>query len=119
MRFILVGGGTAALYFGIFYLLVYSAIVHTTIAGLLACLIAIIFNYVLHYSWTFASNAPHGKVLYRYLAMQLGSLCLNGLIIHYGIKWLPVHFLIVQCLAAVATIFWNLCLSSLWVYRQP
>ena len=117
-RFLLVGASTTALYFGILLAGVELLALPITLASSVACIIAIIYNYLLHYRWTFASEAPHGVVLGRYLLMNLGGLMINGSIMYFGVPMLGVHYLWVQLLAAALMIGWTLTLSSLWVYRS-
>lgn len=117
LRFLLVGGSTALLYLGLTYAMVEFAGLHATLASTIALAVAICYNYLLHYHWTFATDAPHGRVLVRYLLMCVGALVVNGLIVHYGISELSLHYMLVQLLAAVGVTTWSISLGALWVYR--
>jgi putative flippase GtrA len=118
LRFALVGLTTTALYFGLLLLQVEAWGVSITLASSIACVIAITYNYLLHYSWTFSADAPHGIVLVRYLLMSVGSVLINASVMHYGVPLLGLHYRLVQVLAAAAMIAWTLCMSALWVYRN-
>ncbi len=118
LRFLLVGGSTALLYLGLTYALVEVAGLHATLASTIALAVAICYNYLLHYHWTFATDAPHGRVLVRYLFMCVGALMVNGVIMHYGTSELSVHYMFVQLLAAVGVTTWSISLGALWVYRS-
>ena len=118
LRFLLVGGSTALLYLGLTYALVEVAGQHATLASTIALAVAICYNYLLHYHWTFATDAPHGRVLVRYLFMCAGALMVNGVIMHYGTSELSVHYMFVQLLAAVGVTTWSISLGALWVYRS-
>jgi putative flippase GtrA len=117
-RFLLVGLSTTALYFGVLWGAVEGAGMPVTPAATLACLLAITYNYLLHYRWTFASEAPHGIVLTRYLLMNLGSLVINAGVMYFGVPLLGIHYLLVQLLAAALLVSWTLLMSALWVYRS-
>jgi putative flippase GtrA len=118
MRFILVGGSTAALNLGLTFALVDGAALQVTIASTIACIVAIFYNYVLHYHWTFASDAPHGQVLVRYLVMCAGGVALNALVMHFGVVVLSMQYILVQLFSCVVLVCWSLCIGSLWVFRK-
>lgn len=118
LRFLLVGGSTAAINFGLTIALVEGPALQVTIASTIACIAAICYNYILHYHWTFASDAPHGRVLVRYLLMCTGGVLLNGLVMHFGVLVLSIHYMLVQLFAGVVLVCWSLCLGSLWVFRK-
>lgn len=117
-RFVFVGGTTALLYFGLTYVVVEGFSQQATIASSAAYLIAAGYNYLLHYHWTFATNAPHGEVLVKYLLTCAGGVVLNGLVMHFGVLLLPVHYMVVQLLAAGVVICWSLVVSMLWVFAR-
>ncbi len=118
LRFILVGGSTAALNLGLTFALVEGAAIQVTIASTIACIAAIFYNYVLHYHWTFASDAPHGKVLARYLLMCAGGVALNALVMHFGVVVLAVQYILVQLFSCIVLVCWSLGISSRWVFRK-
>ena len=118
LRYFLVGGSTALLYFGLTIGLVEGAALHATLASMIACVAAICYNYMLHYHWTFASDAPHGKVLVRYVLMCIGAVMVNGLLMHFGMAVLSLHYVYVQLLAAVGVAIWTLSLSAIFNYLQ-
>jgi len=35
---------------------------------------------------------------------------------HFGVKLLPVHYLVVQFLASVVLVLWSFIISFLWVF---
>lgn len=116
-RFLFIGGSTAAIYLGLVFVLVEGPALHVTLASTLACIAAVCYNYFLHYHWTFASDAPHGIVLVKYLLMCTGGLILNALIMHFGTQLGSAHYMAVQLVAAVALVCWSFSLSSLWVFK--
>ena len=118
LRFIFVGGSTALLYLVLVYFMVDVLGIQVMLASTLMCIAAACYNYLMHYHWTFTSNAPHGMVLVRYLLMVTGAILINGLIMHFGTMFSTAHYLVIQLVAALALICWSLSVSSLWVFRR-
>lgn len=118
IRFALVGGSTALIYLGLTFLLVETLALNATGASTIALVTAALYNYLLHYQWTFATDAPHGRVLFRYLVMCTGVLILNALVMHFGVSFTNTHYMLIQLVAAGVVICWNLVVSSLWVFRK-
>jgi putative flippase GtrA len=118
LRFLLVGGSTALLYFGLTYVLVESLALEAVLASSAAYLVAVCYNYLLHYYWTFASDAAHNRVVVKYVLTCLGGVALNGLVMHYGVRLLPLHYLVVQLIAAGTLVCWSFSVSTLWVFSR-
>ena len=119
LRFIFVGGSTTVLYLVSVFLMVDILGIQVTLASTLLCIAAACYNYLMHYHWTFASGAPHGMVMVRYLWMVAGAVVINGLIMHFGTMLSSVHYLVIQLVAAITLVCWSLSVSALWVFRQP
>lgn len=117
VRFVFVGGSTAMLCLGLTFGLVEGAGIDTTIASTFAMFVAVCYNYMLHYHWTFGTDAPHGKVLVKYLIMCAGGLTLNALVMEMGVSNTELHYMIVQMIAAILLVIWSICISSIWVFR--
>jgi putative flippase GtrA len=117
-RFASVGLATAAIYYGLAWVLFSCLIPSALLAGGVACASALAFNYHAHYHWTFSADAPHGVVFTRYLAMVAVSTLLNAAIMYWGVDVQAWNFLLVQTLAAGAMICWSLCASNFWVFRD-
>lgn len=117
VRFVFVGGSTATIALALVYVLVEFVGMHTTPASFLSASAATVYNYFMHYHWTFSSDAPHGVVLVKYLTMCTGAVILSTLIMHFGVPLTGLHYLIVQAAAVVAIVLWSLTLSALWVFR--
>ena len=123
LRFGTVGVLTAMIHFGILYLGVELAGLGSTLASSIGFVVCVIFNYLMHYSWTFATpegveQVPHGKALVRYGVMIACGFLFNGIIMYSGVHWLGVHYFLVQVVAAVSVILWNILVSNLWVFRH-
>ena len=117
VRFEIVGGTTAGLFYGLvflFYELVGLAVIW---ASLLSSIIAISFNYQAHYRWTFTSDAPHRRALGRFLVMTTASVAINSALMVWLVDYLAWNLFLAQTLAAAAMLTWNFLLSRFWVYR--
>jgi putative flippase GtrA len=117
-RFILVGGSSAVVLLALTWLFVDGLQLQVLPGSTIALILTALYNYCLHYYWTFSSDTPHGPVLIKYLVMAAGALTVNGLIMQFGVRILPVHYLVVQFLANVAVVAWSFTISSLWVFGR-
>ena len=123
LRFAVVGVITAAAYFGLLALVVEFGQAEAVVASALCYIVAVIMNYLLHYSWTFAPEveakpAPHGQAMLRYLVMVACGFLLNTALMFVLVNGLSWHYLVAQSVALVAVVLWNFALSSLWVFRS-
>ena len=116
-RFLFVGGSTALMFFGLTFAFVEGLNVPAVLASTAACAIAICYNYLLHYYWTFESDSDHQNALMRYIIMGAGGLILNGGIMYLGTTLESVHYLVAQIFAALGMVCWSLCLSYFWVFK--
>lgn len=117
-RFGVVGILTAVLHYGLLYIGVEVMQLNATVSSSLGFMVAVIFNYLMHYSWTFAEPAPHGKTLRRYLVMISCGFIINALVMYAGVHWWSLHYLFTQALALVVVVVWNFVISNVWVFRR-
>ncbi len=95
-----------------------TAGIQVIVVSSIAFTIAIFYNYVLHYYWTYASDAAHGMALIRYSRMCAGAMCLNGLVMHLGPLLTSLHDIALQLLAGIAIILWTLTISFFWTFHR-
>ena len=122
-RFAVVGVITAILHYGILYILVQWGAWDSTLASSLGFVVAVSFNYLMHYHWTFSAGAdaepvPHGRALVRYCCMITGGFLLNGLVMYAATDIVSWHYLLAQLLAFAVVISWNFTLANTWVFRS-
>ena len=117
-RFGVVGVLTAILHYGLLYVGVEALGLNATLSSSLGFVVAVIFNYLMHYTWTFGEPAPHGQTLQRYLVMISCGFLLNGLVMDAGVRWLGLHYLLTQGLALVVVVLWNFVISNIWVFKR-
>ena len=118
LRFCVVGVLTALLQFSLLYLGVEVLQMDTTLASSAGYVVVVIFNYLMHYSWTFKGTAPHGRALVRYLVVIGCGFLLNAVFMYTGVSLLSVNYLLVQSLAMLIIIIWNFIMSNFWVFRD-
>jgi len=82
-------------------------------------LLVVLFNYVMHYYWSFEATTSHGQTSLRYLVMNGIAFVLNTSILYIGIDWLQWHYLIAQAVGVVVIVLWNFVMSRQWVYKSP
>ena len=118
LRFGAVGVLTAVLHYGLLYIGVEALRLNATLASSLGFVVAVIFNYLMHYSWTFDEPAPHGRTLRRYLLMISCGFLINATVMYAGVQWAALNYLLTQALALVVVVSWNFVISNVWVFRR-
>ncbi|MGI9285186.1 MAG: GtrA family protein [Pseudomonadales bacterium] len=118
LRFILVGGMTAVVYYGVLYTLVEFLGMAVLFSSSAAYIGAIILNYKLHHAWTFEARVSHNVATTRYLVMCVIGFTINYLVMFFGLSDDQSNYLLVQTAAVVCVVSWNFVMSSLWVYRH-
>ena len=117
-RFGIVGVGTAIVHYGLLFLGVEILQLTATVASSLGFVVSVIFNYLMHYRWTFNEPAPHGRTLRRYLVMISCGFLLNAGVMYAGVQWWTLNYLLTQALAMVVVVSWNFVMSNVWVFRR-
>ena len=117
-RFGVVGVLTALLHYGLLFTGVEALRMNVTLASSIGFVVAVTFNYLMHYSWTFGEPAPHGRTLRRYLVMVACGFSLNAAVMYAGVHWLVLHYLLIQVLAQIVVVLWNFTVANAWVFRH-
>ena len=118
IRFCVVGVSTALLQGTLLFVGVELMRTDSTLASSVSFIIVVIFNYLMHYSWTFSEPAPHTKTLSRYLIMITCGFLINGLVMYAGVTFYDWNYLLTQVLALIMVISWNFSAAVLWVFRS-
>ena len=121
-RFSVVGVLTAVIHYGLLTIGVELFSLGSTLSSSIGFIVCVIFNYAMHYGWTFAgaegaAQRPHGRTLVRYLVMVICGFFINMSVMHIGVSVLQWHYLLVQFVALVAVVLWNFTLANRWVFR--
>ena len=114
---------TAAIHYGLLAAGVELLDLNSTLSSSVSFLACVVFNYLMHYSWTFAGTGeaaqrPHGRTLARYITMIAGGFFINMSIMHTGVAVMQWHYLLVQFMAHVVVVVWNFTLANGWVFRS-
>lgn len=117
LRFGVVGVLTAGLHYGLLLVGVELLQLDAIVASSLGFVVAVLFNYVMHYSWTFTHDAPHGRTVGRYGIMISIGFAINGGAMYAGLYWLVWNYLLVQALALLLVVSWNFIVSNIWVFK--
>ncbi len=117
LRFGTVGAATAALYYGLLYTGVEYLVLNAVLVSALVYPVALVFNYLMHYRWTFAASSPHTTALKRYLFMTGCGFLINVSTMYVGVSVFQANYLLVQAAAMGVIVAWNYAMSSLWVFR--
>lgn len=115
-RYAAVGTTTAILYFGLAWVLASKAGMSEVVATSGAFGIAIGWNYLMHYHWTFTSDRHHSVAISRFCVMSILGFSLNYAVISAGTAMLSVNGFFVQLMAGGLVILSNLIISALWVF---
>lgn len=118
VRFFLVGGFTAGVYFGLLFLFHSQLEIAAIVSSSVAYIIGVAVNYLLHYVWTFKSSEQHKVAIVRYLLMCFAGFLINISILYVGLNASGSNFIPVQAVAIIGILFWNFLVSSLWVFSS-
>jgi putative flippase GtrA len=115
VRFVLVGGGSAALLMALTYLFLHLGVPPFP-AGLGAYAIAFVVAYLLQRNWTFGGAGSHARTLPRYFALQVCLALLSGVLSHLMVKtfgWPKAEASAAMTLCVSAISYFG---SSRWVF---
>jgi putative flippase GtrA len=116
-RYAAVGGVGALLYAGAVWLMIAGLSLAPLVASSLAFLGIVIFNYRLHYRWTFVSRKNHAVAFSQFATVSLIGFAANYAIVAYGLSATRFAYVAVQLAAVVVVVLLNFLLSALWVFR--
>jgi putative flippase GtrA len=117
VRFVIVGGGAAALLMALTYAFLRMGVPPFP-AGLFAYAICFLVAYSLQRSWTFGGTGAHRRTLPRYLALQAALALVSGVlsqILVRALGWPPAEASAVMTLCVSAVSYLG---SSRWVFAD-
>jgi putative flippase GtrA len=116
LKFLIVGGLCTALQYVILIALVEGLSVSATLASTVGYVVSSAVNYYLNYSFTFRSDAEHGRSIPRFLLIAGCGLLLNGAITYLGITLFGLHYLLAQVAATIVALLWNFLANLRWTF---
>jgi putative flippase GtrA len=117
IRFIIVGILTPMLYYALFYLTVESHVFSISAASMFCYLLAIAFNYIAHYVWTFDTSSSHFSVGPKYIAMVGFGLLINWGVMTFLVSNYESGYLIIQFFILILIAVFNYILGRFWVFE--
>jgi putative flippase GtrA len=112
----MVGGLCTALQYVILIALVEGLGIFAALASTIGYIVSSAVNYYLNYSFTFRSDAAHGRSVPRFLLISGCGLVLNGTITYLGTAILGLHYLIAQVAATIVALLWNFLANLRWTF---
>ena len=117
-RYLVVGGATAGLYYSVLLIGVELIGWSVVTSSSLAYVISLVFNYLLHYRWSFESDQPHRTALFRYFLMNLVGFAINWTMMQSAQGQEAIRYLFIQTLAIIVIVVWNYVVSNRWIYTD-
>lgn len=117
-RFAVVGLTATGIYYALLWGMVELLELAVLVASSVAFVVVTVENYILHYVWTFESTDLHVVAFPRFLAMNAAGFCINWGVMFLGVREFGFDYLLVQAVAIVAVIAWNVALSRLWIFQD-
>jgi putative flippase GtrA len=117
VRYAVVGGVAAAVYYGTLLIFVELLSLPVLVATSLSFIIVTVENYILHRNWTFRSDSAHAIAFPKFVFMTAAGFCINWGIMFAGVAILDIHYLVAQTASIAVVVTWNLLLCTLWIFR--
>ncbi|SEQ34696.1 Putative flippase GtrA (transmembrane translocase of bactoprenol-linked glucose) [Lentzea xinjiangensis] len=116
VRFLLIGGASAALDTGVLYLLHGVVGMALPLATLVAVMVAFGFNFTLNRIWSFGSESPVGWQVGRYLLLAVANWCLNVALVT-GLTALGMHYVVAKIVTLAIASAANYVGYRVWVFK--
>ncbi|MBZ8134240.1 GtrA family protein [Afifella sp. IM 167] len=117
-RYILVGSLTLGIYLSLLLGMVEGLGAAPWIAAVVSYLGSLLFNYLMHHSWTYRSSENHRSAAPRYLALNAGFLCLNAAVMAFVPALLGISYLWVQGGALVFIALLTFVIQRSWIFSR-
>ncbi|MEV4631132.1 GtrA family protein [Micromonospora sp. NPDC049523] len=118
VRYLVVGGGSAALDTGLLWLLHGAFNVWLPLATFVGVVTSTGLNFLLNRSWVFSSTGGAGGQLVRYLILVGVNWVLTVLMVA-ALAGLGLNYLVAKCVALVVLTTLNFVVYRAWVFRDP
>lgn len=117
VRFVIVGGSATLLQFVLLLLLVEYGHLNKVLASALSFVLSAIYNYLMNYYFTFASEKSHVETAAKFVLVAALGLVINSSTFALFLMLGP-HYLIAQVGATAITMIVNFLLHKIWIYRS-
>ena len=117
VRYLITGGVSAALEYGLFALLLKGLGWTPVHAHMLAYVVVAALNFALNRNWTFKSNGHVHKQMVYYLLLLLCNFWASSGVIFVLTAWLGIPALLAKLLVMGMVVGWNFVLYKRVIYR--
>lgn len=117
LRFLFVGGTATLLQMLILVLLVEQFGLYPVVGSTLGYGIAALYNYLMNYHLTFASDKSHLETFPKFLVVVCVGMTSNALCMALFVA-VGLHYLLAQVGAILVTLVINFLLHKFWIYRS-
>jgi putative flippase GtrA len=117
VRYLVIGGASAALDAGLLWLLHGVWDVALPVATFVAVATAFFFNFALNRMWSFGSTSPVGTQFAKYLALGVLNWLANVAGVT-GLAALGMHYLVAKVLVVAVVTVLNYVVYKAWVFRD-
>ncbi len=128
IRFVIVGGASFLIDFGVLIALQEAGLktIHNgvLISTTVAFCISLIVHYFLATFWVFkdhdVNNAKkHARAATLFIVTNAIGCLLNNLFMYIGVTLLYFHYILVKLAATIVVMFWNYLCQKLLIYKSP
>jgi len=119
LRFLIVGGASTVVNYGIYTVLYLGAMVHYDVAFIVGFMSGVVVGYLLNRAWTFqVRSGNHSRDVWRYLITYTASLLSGLACVRWIVEDLSVDPLLANLCVICMTTFINYCGTRFWVFNR-
>jgi putative flippase GtrA len=118
MRFAQVGALCAVLHFFLLAIGVEWLGLGAVAASTLGYSLSAAANYMLNRRYTYANDAPHAVLVWRFVTVLAIGLILNSLLMQLLHGYLRWHYVLAQLMTTAGTLLWNFCAHRYWTFSR-
>lgn len=112
-----VGISAAIVDFGLLYILTEFGHLHYLLSATISFIAAVIVNYSLNKSWTFASSGSHLKQFPIFLMVAVCGIIINNGILYTGVEKFDIWYIYAKIIATVVVMVWNFAWNKHLTFR--
>lgn len=117
IRFVIVGGSATLLQFMLLFAFIEFAHMQEVLASAVSFALSAIYNYLMNYYFTFASDKSHRETLWKFVIVASLGLVINSSSFALLLLIMP-HYMVAQIGATAITLVVNFLLHKIWIYRS-
>ena len=118
IRYFISGGTATVIHFGTLILLVEEFKINSTIATTAGFCIAVIFNYLAQFYWTFKPTGSHGRFILRFLGATTFTLGINTGLFWFLTEYENFPYVISQIFATGVVFLLNFLINRHFTFKS-